>query len=121
MSQDWHFLPRFFTPILAALLLSACAHRGQVPVGPLEPISELYSRNIVVCIPTAIGNFIGWAPSMVIASPFWVVIRPFSARSASNVVSALVTGPTLLGGFVVGTPFLPFSYLLDEDPCILDL
>ena len=121
MLDAWRYIARALWPLVPALLLSACAYRGQVPAGPLEPISELYSRNFAVCIPTLIGNFVGWAPSMGVASPFWLAVRPFSERGADGVATALVIGPTLLGGFVVGTPFLPFSYFFDETPCILDL
>jgi hypothetical protein len=91
-----------------------------VTLGPFEPANQLYSRHPIVCMPTAIGNLIGWAPGMILAAPFWLVARGFSEPTARKVASPIVGAPTLLGGFLLGTPLLPFSYLFDEYACSWD-
>ena len=115
--QQRRFCFQSLSAILVALLLSGCANRGQVPTGRFEPFNELYSRHLIVCLPTAIGNSIGWVPGIIIAAPFWLVARLVSEPTARKVASPIAGGPTLFGGFVLGTPFLPFSYLAREQAC----
>ncbi len=76
-----------------------------------------YSRNEIVCTPTAIGNLIGLpaapifgAAGFVLAAPFMPLDRELPKRVGTK--AALV--PILAGGAVTGTPFLPLSYLGEE-------
>ena len=86
-------------------------------MGVLEPINRQYSRNTVVCAPTAVGNLIGWPAGLVLAAPVWLGMRPFSERNARYSANAVATVPTSVGGLLLGTPFLPLSFLTSEMPC----
>jgi hypothetical protein len=110
-------------PVLFALLLPcvACAHRGSPDeFGPLQPVIDPYSRNLIVCLPTAFGNAAGGLPGQLLLAPFAFVDldkHQTTERVAGYLTGALVLGPALVLGGVVGTPFLPFSYLAEEYPC----
>ena len=42
---------------ILALLAVGCAHRAAPgELGPLHPVVDPYSRNLIVCIPTALGT-----------------------------------------------------------------
>jgi hypothetical protein len=105
---------------LLALLQIGCAHRSSGELGRLQPVVDPYSRNLIVCIPTAFGNVVGGFPGLLPLAPFGLVDmdeHETTERIASYLSGALSLVPALVVGGAVGTPFLPFSYLADEDPC----
>jgi hypothetical protein len=105
---------------LAALLaclvsLSGCAHRLEHGAKPqrLRRFVDPYSRNSIVCVPTAIGNLAG-VPGV----PLWLATVPFNDVSISTAArTVFVTAPAFAGGALTGLPFLPLSYLEPEVPC----
>ena len=89
-----------------------------------KPAFDLYSRNPIVCIPTGIGNLAG-VPGMLVVGPVVVAIDaafdpdedgvfPWIVMPFSTVLVAI---PAYAGGLALGTPFVPVSFLSDEDPC----
>jgi hypothetical protein len=105
---------------LAALLaclvpLTGCAHRLEHGAKPhrLRRFVDPYSRNSIVCVPTAIGNLAG-APGL----PLWLATAPLGDVYVSAAVrTVFVTAPAFAGGALTGLPFLPLSYLEPEEPC----
>lgn len=86
----------------------------------MQPAMDLYSRNVIVCLPTALGNAAGGLPGTLLLAPFALVDldkHQTTERVAGYLTGAFVTVPALVGGGAVGTPFLPFSYLAEENPC----
>ena len=104
--------------LIAAVAIGviACASRED-GFGRLQPVADSYSRNLVVCIPTGVGNVVGGIPGAVLAVPVFHAIRPFSSDAAKRSTIWLLAPPTLIGGFATGTAFIPFAYLRPEDPC----
>jgi hypothetical protein len=87
-------------------------------------VIDPYSRNGIVCIPTALGNVIGGVPGMIPLAPFGLVFglvdldeHETTGRVASWLFFGFSTFPAIVVGGAVGTPFLPFSYLAPENPC----
>jgi len=78
---------------------------------PIEPALQAYSRNTIVCVPTAVGNIVG----SLVGFPF--LIAGYYFDDARKPLLTIGLFPVLVGGFVTGTLFLPFSYLAPEDPC----
>ena len=93
--------------LACAIALTGCAHRLQEYDlwAPLKPVLDPYSRNPIVCIPTAVGNIIGGAPGI----PLWAL--------SGGLLRPLIDLPAFAVGGVVGLPFIPLSYLRPEDPC----
>lgn len=86
----------------------------------MQPVMDAYSRNDVVCLPTALGNAVGGLPGTLLLAPFALVDldrHKTTERVAGYLTGAFVTVPALVVGGAVGTPFLPFSYLAAENPC----
>ncbi|HVH07731.1 MAG TPA: hypothetical protein VNE71_17195 [Myxococcota bacterium] len=105
---------------ILALVLVGCAHRSPDQLGPLQPVIDPYSRNGIVCIPTGLGNVIGGVPGQLALAPFALVdmeVHRTTERIASYLMAVLSIAPALVVGGAMGTPFLPFSYLADEEPC----
>jgi len=94
--------------VACLLALTGCAQRLQEIDywGDLKPVLDPYSRNSIVCVPTAIGNLIGGAPGV----PLWLL-------SGGSLRPIVVDIPAFAVGGIVGLPFIPLSYLRPEDPC----
>ena len=109
------------TLAILTLLALGCAHRSPAgELGPLQPLIDPYSRNGIVCMPTALGNAIGGFPGQIPLAPFGLVDmdeHETTERVASWLLFSFSVFPALVVGGAVGTPFLPFSYLAPEDPC----
>jgi hypothetical protein len=98
--------------------LCGCAWRTEPDaLGAWTPAVNLYSRNKIVCVPTAIGNLSGGLLGALLISPI-VAIEQLVASSETEEITRVAVGfPALLTGGILGTPFLPFSYLASEKPC----
>jgi hypothetical protein len=123
--------------ILASIFLAtSCAQTGsgRLAPAPLHGAIEAYSRNEIVCVPTAVGNIlgltVGWALTLATLPLTLPVILladkhdwSTRARGDDSVLAKAGIGfllfPAFLLGGVTGTPFLPFSYLAEESPCNL--
>jgi hypothetical protein len=106
--------------VILALVLVGCAHRSPDQLGPLQPVVDPYSRNGIVCLPTGLGNLIGGVPGQLALAPFTFVDmekHQTIERIASYLMVVLSIAPAFVAGGALGTPFLPFSYLADEEPC----
>jgi hypothetical protein len=121
--------------LLASMfLVTSCAqtHGGHNAPPPLDAAIEAYSRNQIVCVPTAVGNILGvivdWAvivAALPVTLPIVLMVdkRDPSPRAGDDDSIFVKAGlgvlmfPVLLIGGVVGTPFLPFSYLAPESRC----
>jgi hypothetical protein len=105
-----------------ALAIPACAMTPPpAELGPLSPAVRAYSRNPVVCAPTAVGNAIGGAvgylPALALGFVTFPLLAALPERAADATLRAyFYTLPYLLG-LALGTPALPFSYLAPADPC----
>jgi hypothetical protein len=93
-----------------ALLVSGCAVRGALPS---NAVTDAYSRNFIVAAPTAAANIAcaipfgnipeetpRWEPGRT-----WIKTLKFTAQASSATCGA-----------VVGLPFIPVSYLCEENP-----
>jgi hypothetical protein len=98
---------------------AACAVRGFPPQsGPLEPFVDAYSRNDLVCVPTFIGNVVGFSFTAPAALALVIPLAPFSGELAGEGAMLIsLSGAYLVGG-IFGTPFVPPSLLLPEEPCL---
>jgi hypothetical protein len=123
--------------ILASIFLAtSCAQTGggELAPAPLHGVIGAYSRNEIVCVPTAVGNIlglsVGWAltvAALPLTLPLILVAdkRDWSTRARGDDSALAKAGigvllfPAFFLGGVVGTPFLPFSYLAEESPCNL--
>ena len=95
--------------LIAVLTQSACAMRGMTG-GPIAPLADLYSRNMIVAGPTLSGNLIGCG----VGVAFALALRPIARASGDDddaVMLYAIMVPSYAGGFALGTPFLPFSFL----------
>jgi hypothetical protein len=90
---------------------------GPVGFESWAPVTRPYSRNLVVCAPTALGNYAGALVGGAVSAPFAGVATLIGKGGGEKVVRAFATGPALLVGGITGLPFLPLSYLFDENPC----
>lgn len=90
-------------------LIAGCAYRSAPPAkqGALEPYVNLYSRNFVVAAPTAVANNVCGVVGGVALT---VVTVDGNALVPGAVAGALACGA------VVGLPFIPLSYLCEENP-----
>ena len=106
---------------LSALLATGgwgCAlQTGPVGFESLAPVTRPYSRNLVVCAPTAVGNYAGALVGGAVSAPFAGVAALIGDGGGEKVVRVFATVPALLVGGLTGLPFLPLSYLFDENPC----
>jgi hypothetical protein len=106
---------------LSALLASGgwgCAlQTGPVGFESLAPVTRPYSRNLVVCAPTAVGNYAGALVGGAVSAPFAGVAALIGDGGGEKVVRVFATVPALLVGGITGLPFLPVSYLFAEKPC----
>src|SRR5262245_56727032 len=79
-------------------------------------VNDQYSRNAIVCAPIFLGNALG----LVVGSPFLALgiglSRAGMPKTGGGIAMAGYVPIYLLGG-ALGTPFLPFSYLMKENPC----
>jgi hypothetical protein len=103
--------------VMAALCGCFCRRKG---AGSRE-MTNLWNRNAIVAVPTFTGNLVGTAlslPPVYLTTKILVLANcwqkgdtePFERLLAFTRVMALG------GGALFGTPFIPFSFLLPEDP-----
>jgi len=94
--------------ILAILVLVAgCAFRSDRVSGTMEPYYNLYSRNYIVAAPTAVANGVcGVAGGLALG---------FVTGNGDAFIGGGVIGGYACGA-VVGLPFIPLSYLCEENP-----
>jgi hypothetical protein len=93
-----------------------------------------YNRNVIVCVPTMMGQALFFIPAavvmgvvMVAGIPLAVLSLPIQlspyvssgdvVRGYTDFVSVVGGSIIFLGGVLVGTPFLPLSYLAPEARC----
>lgn len=97
--------------IFATLALtSACAFRSDRVSDTIEPYYNLYSRNFIVAAPTAAANGICGAAG-------GIALGLYSGHEGGFYLGAVVGAHAC--GAVVGLPFVPLSYLCDENPWTL--
>ena len=94
--------------LMVVCFLLGCASRGfYSDSDPIAPIADAYSRNPVSAAPTLLGNLTcGFAAGVVI----------LNTGVGISGEELLVRVPAGLCGFVIGTPFVPLSFLLPERP-----
>ena len=97
---------------LTLSLLAGCAFRTEQATKPenSESYTDLYSRNFLVAAPTASAN------ALCGAAGGWFVASQGGDAYAS--LGGVVIGAHACGA-IVGLPFIPLSYLCDENPWVL--
>jgi hypothetical protein len=112
-------LTAYIKLIVLACCLSGCAFREMPERYKLVEQNEfmnLYSRNFIIATPTATANAI-CAPIGAIG--MLALVAQAGPRASNNLEGILTFGGLLGGGacgLVVGAPFIPLSYLCDENP-----
>jgi hypothetical protein len=101
---------------LSALLLLGpigCGSR-YVPSdnNPLKPVVNLYSRNAIVAAPTLGANYL----CGIVVAPISFGLAAISHRAGEISWDYGVVSAASICGAIVGTPFIPLSYLCPEDP-----
>lgn len=104
--------------VFGLLTGGGCALQSGPPcLKGLAPVARPYSRNWVVCAPTAVGNYAGALAGGVLSAPFAATAELYREGAGEQVIRVFATVPALLAGGTTGLPFLPLSYLADENPC----
>jgi hypothetical protein len=94
--------------IFATLVLMAgCAFRSAPVPDTIKPYYNLYSRNFIVAAPTAMANGVCGAAG-------GIALGFYSGQEGGFYVGSLVGAHAC--GAVVGLPFIPLSYLCEENP-----
>jgi hypothetical protein len=86
-----------------------------------KPITE-FSRNAIVCAPTALGNTVGGLAGGVLALAIYPLVWPATLFTADDdylfdAYGTAFWGPTLLGGAITGGLFYPLAMRASERPC----
>jgi hypothetical protein len=89
------------------VLVTGCAFRSNNVHDTTESFYNLYSRNFVVAAPTAVANGVCGGVS-------GLALGVYTGHEAGFYVGALVGAHAC--GAVVGLPFIPLSYLCEENP-----
>ena len=89
--------------------------------GMRERITE-FSRNPMVCAPTAVGNTIGGLMGAPLALAIYPLVWPATLFTSNDdylfqTYGTTFWGPVLLTGGAFGGLFYPFSRMMEEDPC----
>ncbi len=115
----------------AALLLAfwvtstgvGCAFRRALvdEDSPLRPVTDLYTRNAIVAVPTLVGNGIGAMVGLPFAFSFRALehcdpdAEPACNWAVGAAMMSLVV-PGVAVGALTGAPFVPLALLAPEDP-----
>ena len=94
------------------VFLSGCASRYEYQDNALTPVINLYNRNFIVAAPTMIGNIICGAPIILLTMGFDAI---FQIKNDYGISEALTGIPTMMCGAVLGTLFIPVSYICPEN------
>lgn len=93
------------------ILITGCAFRSVRDPAAIKPFYNLYSRNFIVAAPTAVANGVcGAAGGLVLG---------LATGNEGGFIGGSVLGAHACGA-VVGLPFIPFSYLCEENPWTLE-
>lgn len=114
-------MKRIICLCLLASFIHGCAYRGEMRSGNnrIDEINDLYSRNSIVAAPTYVGNALIIITAYALFWPLDLFPKSVKDSSEKHISGNILTGLVLFGGFIIGTPFLPFSYLCEEDPWVL--
>jgi hypothetical protein len=93
------------------VLITGCAFRADNVSDTIEPFYNLYSRNFVVAAPTAAANG-------VCGGVGGLALGIYTGHEAGFYAGALAGAHAC--GAVVGLPFIPLSYLCEENPWTLN-
>jgi hypothetical protein len=96
--------------VSVALLISGCAARGALPS---NAVTDAYSRNFIVATPTAAANI---ACALPFANAPTEVPQWEPGKTWVKSVHFMILASSATCGAVVGLPFIPASYLCDENP-----
>ena len=110
------FTHRLKNSMIIALLIipiiTGCAAPIKNKRGQVDDVTPAYSRNAVVSVPTAVGNvaggIVGIGLGAIVALPAILSGHPESIRD-------VFIWSTVVGGGVVGTPFILISKFFPED------
>jgi hypothetical protein len=89
--------------------------------GMRGPITA-FSRNPIVCAPTALGNAVGSLVGAPLALAIYPLVWPATFFTSNDdylfqIYGTTFWGPVLLSGGAIGGLFYPLSLLRGEDPC----
>lgn len=93
--------------VLVLAIVSGCAFRSNNVPDTTASFYNLYSRNFVVAAPTAAANGICGAAG-------GIALGAYSGQEGGFYVGAVLGAHAC--GAVVGLPFIPLSYLCEENP-----
>lgn len=122
---------RLLLLILFSIAFSGCASRSFLgDVFPyfkdskVSPVLDLYNRNYVAAVPTAVGNVICGTPFFFLATGVVQVvgeeINPDRAETYGRAINGIYLVPAIMCGAVTGVAFIPFSFICEENPWDFD-
>ena len=98
--------------LLIIPLVTGCAAPIKNKRGHVKDSTPAYSRNAVVSVPTAVGNVAGGLVGVGLGA---VVALPAILSGHPETIRDVFAWSTIVGGGVVGTPFIPLSKVFPED------
>lgn len=102
-------------------VLSSCASRSVLQDNPITPAINLYNRNFISAAPTYLGNIICGTPPYLLVTLLDAVFSPLDpSETFYNVENAFVMAPAMICGALLGTSFVPLSFICPENPWYFD-
>ncbi len=111
-------MKKLYTVLSTLFVLTGCASREVFQDNPFTPAINLYNRNFVSAAPTLAGHIIcGVPPYLLVTFLFDYVFYPWrDSEIYSNTANAFVVAPAMICGAMLGTAFVPLSFVCPENP-----
>lgn len=107
-----HMINSIISTLLATSLMTGCAAPTKNKHGQVQDVTPAYSRNAVVSVPTVVGNVAGGIIGIGLGA---AVALPAIFSGHPQRIGEIFIWSTIIGGGLIGTPFIPLSKFFPED------